>query len=171
MNIIRRCVGMSWTIRNTKGKTSTDIAEEYYDSANEVSERISYPDDDSANYANQIASALNSEISVTNLTEQGDSNVDDGEIKRLGYEQQEKNLVQQAQKLMISYYSGKASWPSRGRGDTGGDRLHTGADEKSRWDGTPVRSRHGGGGGHKRESIPAVGKRAVSSRQNSSSSS
>ena len=67
---------------------------EYYDSANEVSERISYPDDDSANYANQIASALNSEISVTNLTEQGDSNVDDGEIKRLGYEQQEKNLVQ-----------------------------------------------------------------------------
>ena len=92
-----------------KGKTSTDIAEEYYDSANEVSERISYPDDDSANYANQIASALNSEISVTNLTEQGDSNVDDGEIKRLGYEQQEKNLVQQAQKLMISYYSGKAS--------------------------------------------------------------
>ena len=92
-----------------KGKASTDIAEEYYDSANEVSERISYPDDDSANYANQIASALNSEISVTNLTEQGDSNVDDGEIKRLGYEQQEKNLVQQAQKLMISYYSGKAS--------------------------------------------------------------
>ena len=85
-----------------KGKASTDIAEEYYDSANEVSERISYPDDDSANYANQIASALNSEISVTNLTEQGDSNVDDGEIKRLGYEQQEKNLVQQAQKLMIS---------------------------------------------------------------------
>ena len=80
-----------------------------HDSANEVSERISYPDDDSANYANQIASALNSEISVTNLTEQGDSNVDDGEIKRLGYEQQEKNLVQQAQKLMISYYSGKAS--------------------------------------------------------------
>ena len=46
---------------------------------------------------------------MTNLTEQGDSNVDDGEIKRLGYEQQEKNLVQQAQKLMISYYSGKAS--------------------------------------------------------------
>ena len=92
-----------------KGKASTDIAEEYYDSANEVSERISYPDDDSANYANQIASALNSEISVTNLTEQGDSNVDDGEIKHLGYEQQEKNLVQQAQKLMISYYSGKAS--------------------------------------------------------------
>ena len=92
-----------------KGKTSTDIAKEYYDSASEVSERISYPDDDSANYAGQIAQALNSEISVDNLTEQGDNNVDDGEIKRLGYEQAEKSIVQQAQKLMISYYSGKAS--------------------------------------------------------------
>ena len=59
-----------------KGKTSTDIAKEYYDSASEVSERISYPDDDSANYAGQIAQALNSEISVDNLTEQGDNNVD-----------------------------------------------------------------------------------------------
>lgn len=95
-----------------KGKTSTDIAKEYYDSANEVSERISYPDDDSANYAGQISQALNSEISVDNLTEQGDNNVDDGEIKRLGYEQAEKSLVQQAQKLMISYYSGKASLDS-----------------------------------------------------------
>lgn len=60
-----------------KGKTSTDTAKEYYDSASEVSERISYPDDDSANYAGQIAQALNSEISVDNLTEQGDNNVDD----------------------------------------------------------------------------------------------
>ena len=92
-----------------KGKTSTEIAKEYYDSASEVSERISYPDDDSANYAGQISQALNSEISVDNLTEQGDNNVDDGEIKRLGYEQAEKSIVQQAQKLMISYYSGKAS--------------------------------------------------------------
>ena len=91
-----------------KGKTSTDIAKEYYDSAAEVTERINYPEDDSANYANQLSSALNSEISADNLTEPGDSNVD-GEIKRLGYEQAEKSLVQQAQKLMISYYSGKAS--------------------------------------------------------------
>lgn len=92
-----------------KGKTSTDIAKEYYDSAAEITERINYPEDDSANYANQLSSALISEISADNLTEQGDSNVDDGEIKRLGYEQAEKSLVQQAQKLMISYYSGKAS--------------------------------------------------------------
>ena len=92
-----------------KGKTSLEISKEYYDSADEVADRISYPDDDSANYAGQISQALNSEISVDNLTEQGDNNVDDGEIKRLGYEQAEKSIVQQAQKLMISYYSGKAS--------------------------------------------------------------
>ena len=95
-----------------KGKTSTDIAKEYYDSAAEVTERINYPEDDSTNYANQLSSALSSEISADNLTEEGDSNVDDGEIKRLGYEQEEKSLVQQAQKLMISYYSGKASLDS-----------------------------------------------------------
>ena len=95
-----------------KGKTSTDIAKEYYDSAEEITERINYPEDDSANYANQLSSALSSEISADNLKEQGDSNVDDGEIKRLGYEQEEKSLVQQAQELMISYYSGKASLDS-----------------------------------------------------------
>lgn len=95
-----------------KGKTSLEISKEYYDSADEVADRISYPEDDSANYAGQISQALNSEISVDNLTEQGDNNVDDGEIKRLGYEQAEKSLVQQAQKLMISYYSQKASLDS-----------------------------------------------------------
>ena len=90
-----------------RGKTSTEISKEYYESADEVTQRISYPDDVSDGYASQISSALNSEILAENLIEQGDKNVDDGEIKRLGYEQTEKNLVQQAQKLMISYYSEK----------------------------------------------------------------
>ena len=90
-----------------RGKTSTEISKEYYESADEVTQRISYPDDVSDGYASQISSALNGEISAENLIEQGDKNVDDGEIKRLGYEQTEKNLVQQAQKLMISYYSEK----------------------------------------------------------------
>lgn len=90
-----------------RGKTSTEISKEYYESADEVTQRISYPDDVSDGYASQISSALNGEISAENLIEQGDKNVDDGEIKRLGYEQTEKNLVQQAQELMISYYSEK----------------------------------------------------------------
>lgn len=113
-----------------KGKTSTDIAKEYYDSAEEVTEQINYPEDDSANYANQISSALSSEISADNLKEQGDSNVDDGEIKRLGYEQEEKSLVQQAQKLMISYYSGKASLDSLEDAVTQAETAYTQAQTK-----------------------------------------
>ena len=108
-----------------KGKTSTDIAKEYYDSAAEVTERINYPEDDSTNYANQLSSALSSEISADNLTEEGDSNVDDGEIKRLGYEQEEKSLVQQAQELMISYYSGKASLDSLADAVTQAETAYT----------------------------------------------
>lgn len=113
-----------------KGKTSTDIAKEYYDSAAEVTERINYPEDDSTNYANQLSSALSSEISADNLTEEGDSNVDDGEIKRLGYEQEEKSLVQQAQELMISYYSGKASLDSQEDAVTQAETAYTQAQTK-----------------------------------------
>ena len=112
-----------------KGKTSTDIAEEYYDSANEVSERISYPDDDSANYANQIASALNSEISVTNLTEQGDSNVDDGEIRRLGYEQRGEESRAAGTETHDLLLQRKSVFASKDAVTRAGDRLH-GADEK-----------------------------------------
>ena len=113
-----------------KGKTSTDIAKEYYDSAEEITEQINYPEDDSANYANQLSSALSSEISADNLKEQGDSNVDDGEIKRLGYEQEEKSLVQQAQELMISYYSGKASLDSLEDAVTQAETAYTQAQTK-----------------------------------------
>ena len=88
-----------------RGKSSLKIAEEYYDSANEVSERISYPSDDDENYASQIARALSSEIQVDNLITQGDNNVDDGDIKRLGYDQAEAEIIKQAQSLMITYWS------------------------------------------------------------------
>lgn len=88
-----------------RGKSSLKIAEEYYDSANEVSERISYPSDDDENYASQIARALSSEIQVDNLITQGDNNVDDGDIKRLGYDQAEAEIIKQAQSLMITYWN------------------------------------------------------------------
>ncbi|MDO4269018.1 MAG: TolC family protein, partial [Eubacteriales bacterium] len=91
--------------KDYKGKTSLEIAEEYYDSANEVSERISYPSDDDANYASLISQALSSEIQADNLNTQGDNNVDDGDIKRLGYDQAEAQIVKQAQSLMITYWS------------------------------------------------------------------
>ena len=47
-----------------RGKTSTEISKEYYESADEVTQRISYPDDVSDGYASQISSALNGEISA-----------------------------------------------------------------------------------------------------------
>lgn len=88
-----------------RGKSSLKIAEEYYDSANEVAERISYPSDDDENYASQIARALSSEIQVDNLITQGDNNVDDGDIKRLGYDQAEAEIIKQAKSLMITYWN------------------------------------------------------------------
>lgn len=88
-----------------RGKSSSEISKDYYDSANEVLERISYPSDDDANYASQISSALSSEIQADNLTEQGDNNVDDGDIVKWGYEMAEKQIVKQAQGLMITYWN------------------------------------------------------------------
>ena len=95
-----------------KGKTSSDLSKDYYDSANEILERIEYPADDDTNYASGMTSALNSQIQADDMTEQGDNNVDDGEIKRLGYEQAEKQLVKQAQGLMITWQSGLESMES-----------------------------------------------------------
>lgn len=91
--------------KDYRGKTSLKIAEEYYDSANEVSERISYPSDDDENYASQISQALSGEIQADNLRTQGDNNVDDGDIIRLGYDREEATIVKQAQGLMITYWS------------------------------------------------------------------
>lgn len=88
-----------------KGKSSSDIAKEYYDSAEDVLENIQYPEDDSSNYASQLSSALNSQQQAESLVEQGDNNVDDGDIKKLGYQQQEAQLVEQAQGLMVSYWT------------------------------------------------------------------
>lgn len=88
-----------------KGKSSSDIAKEYYNSAEDVLENIQYPEDDSSNYASQLSSALNSQQQAEKMVEQGDNNVDDGDIKKLGYQQQEAQLVEQAQGLMINYWT------------------------------------------------------------------
>lgn len=88
-----------------KGKTSSNISKDYYDSAEDILDNIQYPEDDSANYAGQLSSALNNQQQAETLVEQGDNNVDDGDIKKLGYQQQEAQLVKQAQGLMISYWS------------------------------------------------------------------
>ena len=45
-----------------KGKSSLDISKEYYNSAEDMLERIEYPEDDDASYASRLSSALSSEI-------------------------------------------------------------------------------------------------------------
>lgn len=80
-----------------KGKDSYDFADDYYDSADDLSERTEYPDESNPAYAGLLMSALSSEIQAESLKEMGDNNVDDGEIKKLDYDSAEKQIVKQAQ--------------------------------------------------------------------------
>ena len=87
------------------GKSSTDIADSYYEAAEEIENRLEYPDEDSPNYASGVQSYLNSQISYERLMEQGDNNTNDGEIVRLQNARTEANLAKQAQDQMISWWS------------------------------------------------------------------
>lgn len=86
-------------------KTGSDVAQSYYDAAEQIYNNMSYPDEDSANYASGVTSYLNSQISYENLREQGDKNTNDSETYKLGYDKQEANLAKQAKQLMVSYWS------------------------------------------------------------------
>lgn len=88
-----------------KSKTRDDIAQDYYDRAEEIYSSIEYPDTDDSNYGSRMSAALNSKIQADNLMEQGDESVEDSETLKLGYDQTEAGLVKQAQELMISYWS------------------------------------------------------------------
>lgn len=88
-----------------KSKTRDDIAQDYYDRAEEIYGNIEYPDTDDSNYGSQMSAALNSKIQADNLMEQGDESVEDSETIKLGYDQTEAELVKQAQELMISYWN------------------------------------------------------------------
>lgn len=87
-----------------KGEDADDIAQDYYDAADDILGSLEYPDSTDSNYANSLSSYLNSQIQADNLKEQGDDNVEDGEIKRLEYEKEEAQLVKEAQEEMISYW-------------------------------------------------------------------
>ena len=87
-----------------KGEDADDIAQDYYDAADDISGSLEYPDSTDSNYASSLSSYLNSQIQADNLKEQGDDNVEDGEIKRLEYEKEEAQLVKEAQGEMISYW-------------------------------------------------------------------
>lgn len=87
-----------------RGKDSDEIAQEYYDAADEIEASIEYPDTDDANYGSRLAAAQSSEASARQMREKGDENVSDSDVILWGYTKTEKSLVQTAQKQMISYW-------------------------------------------------------------------
>ena len=86
-------------------KNSDDIAQQYYDKANEIYSNIEYPDSDDANYGSGVAAALRNEQQAKSLMEQGDENTDDQATMRIQYDQAEARLAKQAQGLMITYWT------------------------------------------------------------------
>lgn len=88
-----------------KDQTQDDIAQDYYDAADDVLANVSYPDSDDENYASGLSSYLNAKQQADTLRENGDNNVEDGDIKKLEYDQTEAQLVREAQELMVSYWN------------------------------------------------------------------
>lgn len=91
--------------KDYRGESQDDIAGDYYDAADDIYGSLEYPDSDSADYASRLSSYLSSQIQANKLREQGDDNLEDGEIKKLGYDQTEAGLVKQAQQQMINFWS------------------------------------------------------------------
>lgn len=91
--------------REYRGEDQTEISQDYYDAAEEIENRLEDPDPEEAGYAGAVRAALDSRIQAENLRKQGDDNLEDGEIKRLSYEQAEARLVKEAQEKMIDYWS------------------------------------------------------------------
>ena len=86
-------------------KNRDDVAQDYYDKANEIYSNISYPDLDDANYGSGVAAALRNEQQAKSLMEQGDENTDDQATMRIQYDQAEARLAKQAEGLMITYWT------------------------------------------------------------------
>ena len=86
-------------------KNRDDVAQDYYDKANEIYSNINYPDSDDANYGSGVAAALRNEQQAKSLMEQGDENTDDQATMRIQYDQAEARLAKQAQGLMITYWT------------------------------------------------------------------
>ncbi|MEW4413467.1 TolC family protein [Clostridium sp. AN503] len=91
--------------KEEKDDDRDDVAQDYYDRANEIYDNITYPDSDDANYGSQMAAALQNEQQAEALMKQGDESTDDSETKKLGYDKTEAALVKQAQGLMITYWN------------------------------------------------------------------
>lgn len=95
-----------------KGKDSNEVAQTYYDTADEIYAGIEYPDSDDADYGSRLAAAQTSEIQADQMMERGDENVSDGDVVKWEYDRTEKTLVQSAQNLMINYWNAQAALES-----------------------------------------------------------
>lgn len=95
----------SITYKDEKDDSRDDMAQDYYDRANEIYSNIEYPDSDDSSYGSRMAAALQNEQSARELMKQGDEAVEDSETRKLGYDKAEAELVKQAQTQMISYWS------------------------------------------------------------------
>lgn len=91
--------------RDEKDKKREDVAQDYYDTADNIYSNIQYPDSDDADYGSRMAAALNNRLQAEQMMERGDESTEDSETIKMGYDQAESNLVKQAQELMIQYWS------------------------------------------------------------------
>ena len=91
--------------KDYQGKDSNEIAQEYYDAAEEIYDSQPDLDPDSSSYASDLSSYIKNEQTADSMKESGDSSVDDEDTIKWGYTQEEKELVSQAQELMISYWN------------------------------------------------------------------
>ena len=91
--------------KDYQGKDSSEIAQEYYDAAEEIYDSQPDLDPDSSSYASALASYINNEQRAESLKESGDASVEDEDTVKWSYTQAEKKLVSQAQSLMISYWN------------------------------------------------------------------
>lgn len=91
--------------RDYRGKDRKDTAERYRDTAREIRENISYPDDPTdMSYATMLMAAQTSETTAKSLEEMADNNVDDDQVVYMQYQQAEENLVLSTRLNLVSYY-------------------------------------------------------------------
>lgn len=90
-------------LKSDRGKTNEEMSQALRDAANEIYNGIEYPSDDTLpTYAIQYSAAVTAEQTAKNLDSQADNNVEDGEIRKLQYDQIEASLASSAQNSMNS---------------------------------------------------------------------
>lgn len=88
-------------LNSDRGKTKEEMSQALRDAANEIYSGITYPSDDTLpTYAGQYAAAVSAEQTAKSLDSQADNNVEDGEIRKLQYDQIEASMASGAQSSM-----------------------------------------------------------------------